>query len=65
MVIVTQNSINGIYNRNGYQLDYESDLEELKTKNCAPGSEAFCLETSNIYIKNGSGDWVIPGETSV
>lgn len=61
MVITTQNSINGIYNRNGYQLDQISDLEELKKKDCEPGSEAFCLEDSNVYIKNGSGEWVIPG----
>ena len=52
MVITTQNSINGIYNRNGYQLDQISDLEELQKK---VGTEEYDIVVANILA-----DVIIP-----
>lgn len=41
----------------GYVVDYEADLPNLYYKDCAPGSEAYCVENSKTYIFNSQGEW--------
>lgn len=57
-----------IYSQNGeveykiteYTLDTPNDLEELKItgKNAAPGSSAFIISTSEVYMLNNKREWV-------
>ena len=37
--------------------DTEKDIENLP-KNVAPGSTAICIATSEVYMLNGSREWV-------
>lgn len=57
-----------IYSQNGeveyrvteYTLDTPDDLEQLKImgKNAAPGSSAFIIATSEVYMLNNQREWV-------
>ena len=57
-----------IYSQNGeveyrvteYTLDTPDDLEQLKTagKSAAPGSSAFVVATSEVYMLNNQREWV-------
>lgn len=57
-----------IYSQNGeveyrvteYTLDTPDDLEQLKImgKNAAPGSSAFVIATSEVYMLNNQREWV-------
>ena len=57
-----------IYSQNGeveykvteYTLDTADDLEQLKVtgKNAAPGSSAFIVATSEVYMLNNQREWV-------
>jgi hypothetical protein len=57
-----------IYSQNGeveyrvteYTLDSEADLKQLKIigKNAAPGSSAFVIATSEVYMLNNQREWV-------
>ena len=57
-----------IYSQNGeveyrvteYTLDTPDDLEQLKImgRNAAPGSSAFVIATSEVYILNNQREWV-------
>lgn len=47
------------YNTKEFILDTPADLEKLKDidDSCDAGSTAFIIETSEIYMKNGQGEW--------
>ena len=57
-----------IYSQNGeveyrvteYTLDTPDDLEQLKImgRNAAPGSSAFVIATSEVYMLNNQREWV-------
>lgn len=46
------------YNLKKFILDTPDDLEFLTT-NCAPGSSAFIIEGSLLYMLNSAGQWVL------
>lgn len=47
------------YNTKEFVLDTTADLEKLNDigDSCDAGSTAFIIETSEIYMKNGQGEW--------
>ena len=46
------------YGHKEYILDTPDDLKELpEHKDCSPGSTAFIISTSQVYMKNGQGEW--------
>ena len=47
------------YNTKEFILDTTADLEKLNdiSDSCDAGSTAFVIETSEIYMKNGQGEW--------
>ena len=45
------------YNTKEFVLDTTADLEKLNEVTCDAGSTAFIIETSEIYMKNGQGEW--------
>lgn len=45
------------YHVDEYVIDSPDDLTKLPPK-CAPGSVAICTSNSEVYMKNGSGQWV-------
>lgn len=57
-----------IYSQNGeveyrvteYTLDTPDDLEQLEImgRNAAPGSSAFVISTSEVYMLNNQREWV-------
>lgn len=57
--ITSQNGDIG-YNVTELVLDTPEDLKTLndKTWNVAPGSSAFIISTSDVYMLNGSRKWV-------
>lgn len=46
------------YNIDEYAVDSPDELEKLPKKSVM-GSVAICTSTGDIYIKNGSGKWVV------
>ena len=46
------------YNVDEYVIDTPDDLKKLPVRS-AMGSVALCTSTGDVYIKNGSGEWVI------
>lgn len=40
-----------------YIIDDANDITNLP-KECAPGSTAFCIATSEVYMRNSAGEWV-------
>ena len=57
--IISQNGDIG-YNITELVLDTPEDLKILNDKiwNVAPGSSAFIISTSEVYMLNGSREWV-------
>ena len=55
--IISQNGDVG-YSVTEVVLDTPNDLEILKTQQLAPGSSAFIISTSEVYMLNGSREWV-------
>ena len=57
--IISQNGDIG-YNVTELILDAPEDLKTLNDKiwNVAPGSSAFIISTSEVYMLNGSREWV-------
>ena len=45
------------YHVDEYVIDSPDDLKKLPL-NCAPGSVAICTSNSEVYMKNGAGEWV-------
>lgn len=45
------------YNLREYVLDTEADVANLP-KTDAPGSTAFVIETSAVYMCNTEGEWI-------
>jgi deoxyhypusine synthase len=45
------------YNTKEFILDTVADMENLNEVTCDAGSTAFIIETSEIYMKNGQGEW--------
>ena len=43
-----------------YILDTPEDLKELQElgKSCDAGSTAFIISTTEVYMKNGQGEWI-------
>lgn len=48
---------NPFYNAKEFLCDYEADVANLPT-DCGVGSIARVIETSNIYMFNGAGEWI-------
>lgn len=46
------------YNVDEYVIDSPDDLKNLPKKS-AQGSAAICTSTGDVYIKDGTGKWVI------
>ena len=51
------------YNVDEYVIDTPNDLKKLPAKS-AQGSVALCTSTGDLYMKNGSGEWVAIWERS-
>ena len=50
------------YNTKEFILDTPEDIEILKAgkgQHCEAGSTAFVISTSELYMKNGQGEWVL------
>lgn len=45
------------YNINEYCIDTPDDIANLPV-DCAMGSIAIVISTAEVYMKNGSGEWV-------
>ena len=45
------------YDVNEYCIDSPDEIANLP-KDCAMGSTAIVISTAEIYMKNGSGEWV-------
>ena len=45
------------YHVDEYVIDTPDDLKKLPAKS-AQGSVALCTSTGDLYMKNGSGEWV-------
>ena len=45
------------YHVDEYVIDAPEDLKMLPL-NAAPGSVAICTSNGEVYMKNGSGEWV-------
>lgn len=41
-----------------FVLDTPNDLKTLLTEDCAMGSTAIVISTAEVYMRNGSGEWV-------
>ena len=52
------------YNYREYFLDNESDLANIDPEkdNTCPGSIAFVISTSTVYILNSQKEWIAQGE---
>lgn len=46
-----------VYRVQEFAIDTETDLKYLP-KDIAPGSTAICIDTSEVYMLNGSKEWV-------
>lgn len=47
------------YGHKEFILDTPEDLNNLpKFQDCSPGSTAFIISTSQVYMKNGQGEWL-------
>ena len=42
---------------NEYVIDSPDDLKKL-SRDSAPGSTAICTSNGEVYMKNGTGEWV-------
>lgn len=51
--------INGkvVYDLKEFVLDTAADVDNLP-RNVAMGSSAFVIETGDVYMMNGNGEWV-------
>ena len=54
--VVAQNG-KYVYNLKRFICDTENDLKTIITYYCAAGSDAFVVETGNIYVLNGDHEW--------
>ena len=45
------------YHVDEYVIDSPNDLKKLP-REAAPGSAAICTSNGEVYMKNGSGEWV-------
>lgn len=45
------------YHVDEYVIDTPDDIKKLPL-NAAPGSAAICTSNGEVYMKNGSGEWV-------
>ena len=57
MITIGANGGKIAYGLNYYILDYESDKIDLTEKTM--GSTCFVIETSNYYMLNSKGNWII------
>lgn len=55
--IITDGGGHMTYGIKEYAIDTQADLKKLPT-DAAPGSTAICIETSAVYMLNGSRKWV-------
>lgn len=46
------------YGLKEFVLDSVEDLKSLNIIECSPGSVAFIIPTSQVYMKNGQGEWL-------
>lgn len=51
------------YNVDEFVIDTPEERKSLPRKSVM-GSIALCLSTSDVYIKNGKGEWVLLGDSS-
>ena len=54
---MTKQSNRNDYNLREYVLDTEADIANLP-KTDAPGSTAFVIDTSSVYMINTEGEWI-------
>lgn len=59
MINLLSNSGQVDYNTKEFILDTPEDLEDLKEQSCDAGSTAFVISTSDVYMKNGQGEWIL------
>lgn len=58
MIQLTATNGKTSYNQDEYVVDAVEDLDEiLKHKSAAMGSTAFVIETSQVFMLNGEGEW--------
>lgn len=46
------------YKHREYIVDTEADIADLPVDDNAPGSTAFVIETSAVYMFNTEGEWI-------
>lgn len=57
MIAITANSGHTAYGLKEYTIDTKADLDDLPLET-PMGSIAFCIDTSSVYMLNGSRKWV-------
>lgn len=60
MYLLKQNE-NVDYNYKEYYLDTEEELSQINKKYCCPGSVAYIIDSTNIYILNADKEWILQG----
>lgn len=45
------------YNQKLFYVDYDNDVDQLPT-NCAVGSTAYVIQSSDVYKMNSNGEWI-------
>lgn len=49
------------YNYKEYYLDTKEELSQIETAYCCPGSIAYIINSTDVYILNTNKQWVIQG----
>ena len=47
------------YNYKEYVLDTKSDLANINTGECCPGSVAYIIDSKELYMLNSKKEWVL------
>lgn len=52
------------YNYKEYYLDSKNELTQIDIAYCCPGSIAFIIDTTDVYILNTQKQWILQGTDS-
>lgn len=52
------------YNYKEYYLDSKNELTQINIAYCCPGSIAYIIDTTDVYILNTKKQWILQGTNS-
>lgn len=52
------------YNYKEYYLDSKNELAQIDVAYCCPGSIAYIIDTTDVYILNTKKQWILQGTNS-